>query len=659
MLGYFPPPRHDEDASSLFARGYDYFGRPAQRTVLRQLFGPANTIASLEFPCGLGHFIQALPPNYPLTLHTLFSEHTRLPYYAPFLSKQRVERLKVDMTSNGAVGMLRRAGLATNRPGAAAFFRHCPCCDAEDYAQSAERYWHRLHQLPGVEVCPKHEVWLENSNAPVLNRRSRLEYISAERSTRTTLARPLEANSTFTNALLRLAIDSDWLLANGLGVVGRQPANTQYAQLLHDRGFSSYRGKVLDVEKLVTQFTSFYGSRLLAQLGCHIATRVEHSWLIRMVRRQEDRQQHPLQHLLFIQWLDLTAQEFFALPTTMRVADPFGPGPWFCRNPVCPRLGRPTISECTITFSAQTGYPIGTCACPVCLYCYRLTGSSRDRKDEGVTPARADQVVEFGPLWEAALVAICTDCSIPVKRKAQLLGLDYETLSHKARERGVAIVGPRGVAEKYIDFPSPRVSKEVAHPEIVSRRRIWAALVRESGKEGVAALRQSAPATYSWLYRHDREWLRAHKPNVGKKRNVARPRVDWTIRDAELAGKVREAAVSIKMRGTPTRVTVHALSCLVGTRGSLAKHITRAPLTSEVLSEVCESAQEFAIRRLQWAVALYQQAGVIPTASELVKRAGLSRQLKSAMVRAAFVDALAHLGIVQTLPIGSASHYAA
>lgn len=470
MLGTFPLARRDEDLSSLIARAYDRWGRPSQRAILRELFGPANTIASLEFPSGLRHLVQALPPNHPLRLDTLISKHTRLPYYAPFLASQRVKGLKADMAGNGGQGMLRRAGLATNRPALTPFFRHCPQCDSEDYTEAAERYWHLLHQLPGVEVCPEHYVWLENSTAQTRNRSSRLEYMSAERSIHITRAQPFDADSSEGGALLQIAKDSAWLLANGLSLAGYEWFRKRYLELLRDRGFMSYRGKLLNVEGMVSQFTSYYGPRLLTQLGCYVSTSADHSWLVRLVRRNEDGAQHPLRHLLFIQWLGLTAQQFFVLQLAAPDYGPFGGGPWLCRNPVCPQRDTPTITECTISYSGQTGSPIGTCACPVCHYTYRLTGSSRDKQDAG-SPARADQVVDFGPLWEDALVSLCADDGVPVKRKAQRLGLDYETLCQMAGARRLVLAGPRGVITPWRDATGRSVLAEDTRLEQVHLHR--------------------------------------------------------------------------------------------------------------------------------------------------------------------------------------------
>src|SRR5258707_529671 len=46
------------------------------------------------------------------------------------------------------------------------FLRRCPDCVKSDRQQYGEAYWHRLHQVPGVRICPIHDCVLEDSAVP-------------------------------------------------------------------------------------------------------------------------------------------------------------------------------------------------------------------------------------------------------------------------------------------------------------------------------------------------------------------------------------------------------------------------------------------------------------------------------------------------------------
>jgi hypothetical protein len=637
MLGHFPVGRPDEEASSLFARAYDHAGNPSQRIFLAQLFGQANTIACLEFPCGLQHLAVSLSPGHYLTADRLISDHTRLPYYAPFLSRDQLLRFSSDMKGNGGSGLLRRVGLAVSPPRSSPFFRHCPCCDAAQNEETGERYWRRLFQLPGVDICPDHEVWLEQSSAPMRNRLNRLEYISAERSIYKTIPRTIDPSAPSYSVLVQLAKESAWLLANGLSIDGGETINERYRALLFERGLMSFRGKLLDANQLVSDFVSFYGEPLLAHLGCQVNRQSAHTWLVRLVRKSLDGMQHPLHHLLIMQWLGVTAQQFLE---RMLPDPPYGAGPWPCLNPVCRQNGQPIIQTCSLTYSRQTGDPVAACLCPLCGFEYRLTGSSRDRHTTALH-ARADQVIAFGPLWEDAFKSICQDATIPVKQKAKLLGLDAATFRQMAGIRRVQIEGPRGansVVEPATGLPELHDGAPAAQERI--HRKIWSKLVAERGAQGVTAIRKQAQSTYMWLYEHDRVWLKANSPRSGPRSRSATPRFDWHAYDIKLSMQVIEVAQRMKLLPRPRRVTLRSLSCGLNMEGQLTRHLTKLPLTLRAIDEMRESGEDFAVRRLWWAYDHFVQERVTPTRSALVKRGGLGRWLKCDSVLSALELAL-------------------
>jgi len=112
------------------------------------------------------------------TVERFIDNHTLLPFYSPFCPRMRVEQVREDMGGNNPVGVHGRLGiLAIPRPNQ---LRFCPLCAQEDKKQFGESYWHRLHQLPGVEVCPTHAVFLENSDAPASYQEKSYDLISAQ-----------------------------------------------------------------------------------------------------------------------------------------------------------------------------------------------------------------------------------------------------------------------------------------------------------------------------------------------------------------------------------------------------------------------------------------------------------------------------------------------
>lgn len=60
------------------------------------------------------------------------------------------------------------------------YMRYCPLCAAIDRKKYGETYWHRKHQLPGVEICLEHRCRLEDSSVGITVESQRFKLIHAE-----------------------------------------------------------------------------------------------------------------------------------------------------------------------------------------------------------------------------------------------------------------------------------------------------------------------------------------------------------------------------------------------------------------------------------------------------------------------------------------------
>src|SRR6185295_9463170 len=110
-----------------------------------------------------------------------------------------------------------------------------------DRERYGETYWHRLHQVPGVEVCPIHRAHLRNSAAPLRHSMGREVFVTAEQALAETTDSCDDASPVLP-AQLQIAEDVAWLLAHpqleGYIVGHRQ----RYIGLLFERGLATYRG---------------------------------------------------------------------------------------------------------------------------------------------------------------------------------------------------------------------------------------------------------------------------------------------------------------------------------------------------------------------------------------------------------------------------------
>ncbi|MBE9221610.1 TniQ family protein [Cyanobacterium stanieri LEGE 03274] len=76
---------------------------------------------------------------------------------------ERATQIKESMKSNYGGNIHTRIGLSASNISQPKYFCFCPQCLQEDEEKYGEFYWHRIHQLSCVLVCPTHNISLQNS----------------------------------------------------------------------------------------------------------------------------------------------------------------------------------------------------------------------------------------------------------------------------------------------------------------------------------------------------------------------------------------------------------------------------------------------------------------------------------------------------------------
>src|SRR6266567_2356339 len=262
MIGCWPDPRPGELFYSMCARFSERVRYPSRRSVVTELFGTENAIACVSLPSHLNYFAAQLPPRSNLDAEHIIDDHTLLPFFAPFLPPERHIRLRQDMCSNNGPAIHMRAGLMASHVSLPQWLRFCPRCIEEDRRRFGECYWHRIHQVPGVEICPLHKVWVRNSAVRAQNVQTRYEFISAESAICETFPEEIDGNEQFFEILFALALDAQWLL-NERGLSQELPTfQHRYRRLLANLDLSTYCGRV-DRNALLSSFKKMYTSELL------------------------------------------------------------------------------------------------------------------------------------------------------------------------------------------------------------------------------------------------------------------------------------------------------------------------------------------------------------------------------------------------------------
>ena len=636
MIGSWPDPRPGELFYSICARFSERVRYPSKRSVVTELFGTENAIACISLPSHLDYFIAQLPPCSNLDAKRIIDEYTLLPFFAPFLPPERHLRLRQDMYSSNGPAIHMRAGLMASHVPLPQWLRFCPQCVEEDRRRFGECHWHRIHQVPGVEICPLHKVWVRNSAAPARNVHTRYEFISAESAIYEALPEEIDENEQFFEILFALALDAQWLLNQRGLSQNLLTLRHRYHRGLANLGLSTYRGRI-DKNALLSRFKNMYAFELLRLLHCELDECTEDNWLVRLAHKP-DHAQHPLHHLLLIHCLGQTAEAFFRLSTQSK---PFGDGPWPCLNPVCHHYRQLQVSECSITYSPNvSGKPIGGFSC-TCGFTYLRAGPDTSAEDR----FKMSRVQTFGHIWEERLSQLWEDETISLREIARQLGVDPLTIKRHASRLGLPF--PRPVSRtcqlnetQKLCSPLRRISEQGISEEYRAR---WINALQEYKGMGVKFIRGKFPKLYEWLYRHDTAWLKAHLPaKFGAQRQVSP--VNWQQRDQQLAQLVEISAHRLRHQaGKPTQITLAAIGRDIGQLALLQQHLPKLPVVAQLLGSLVETREAFAIRRIQWVTQQYEEERYHPTRWEFIKRAGIERIVAELSVSEALNEALRKL----------------
>lgn len=169
MIAYFPEPYKDELAYSLFARYYMHAGYTTERDVIDELYVNKYYRADpLFFNKLKPEAVEVITKK--MSMQTFIEKHTMFPYYARFLKKERRSKaLKSMLEMDGQYRNLLPINTGTSEQ----YLRYCSCCVNEDREIYGETYWHRIHQIQGMRICPTHGCILIKSEVPVGVKRGR------------------------------------------------------------------------------------------------------------------------------------------------------------------------------------------------------------------------------------------------------------------------------------------------------------------------------------------------------------------------------------------------------------------------------------------------------------------------------------------------------
>ena len=154
-----PLPYRDELLYSILARAKVHLWLNSPKQLLKSVYGHSGLIASMRF----GSNLSALANSYDyegLSGNTFIYNNTLWPLIAPFIPEERKQRCESLLLSQRDKAVTVASGIAASRLKYPKQLRYCPHCVIEQIDELGEAYWQRLHQVPGLDVCLRHDCSL-------------------------------------------------------------------------------------------------------------------------------------------------------------------------------------------------------------------------------------------------------------------------------------------------------------------------------------------------------------------------------------------------------------------------------------------------------------------------------------------------------------------
>lgn len=550
----------DETLFSLVSRLHALWGASdAGRTALA-LFGGRRAGIQHDFPGYLREFERRTAGHLGSAAEIARSK-TSLAFYRRFIRESLEQKIVHEMCLGDVRHLKYRLGILTSRFRAHHPLKACPTCMAEDLERHGWAYWHVAHQHPGVWVCLSHQGLLRESVLKStgvqrfgwsLPRLEELRGVVGEEKIWGTSG--LSGVKRFAQLIQSLVSD---VSAGRIDLMRLYPL---YQSRLNERGLM--RGGRFRWSDISQEFLAHaIDLRGLPELRAFGAAPQDVERQLGRLLRPPRSGMHPLWHLVLIDWLFDGCQDFAqswknlaSLETRGVIAAPAEE----IQSPIDSRRAR--LLELVVDQSAS----IRAAATEV-----------------GVDTSTA-------MAWAAG-------AGIEIRRRSKVLTPERRVLlesqlrggvekAHAADAAGVSIAT---VTRTLFTTPGLHESWRQARERRarLHHRRVWQKLIARHKGVGTKMLRGMEPASYAWLYRNDRDWLRGQTPEreVTARRGLSAS--VWRERDMRLHQALHEAAIHLAQDAGCKRIYLWMLYQAVPDLRPMLGRLDRLPLTMRCIEQ--------------------------------------------------------------------------
>jgi hypothetical protein len=233
----------------------------------------------------------------------------------------------------------------------------------------------------------------------------------------------------------------------------------------------------------------------------------------------------------------------------------------------------------------------------------------------GIKNPEKMRIADFGEVWRAKLLDLADDPTIGLRAMARTMGVDPGPIKHHLK-----------LARAPENNATTKCLSSIDENKIIYRA-LWKDTCAAYPSESSTAIRKRVPSAYTWLYRHDRDWLKANQPFLRKPKSET-PRVNWPERDHQLRKEAENVVRVMKEQtGKPTKISVTAIARELKCLSLITHNQDKLPETWQYLQSVAESRVDFACRRIRWVAEQCCHRQEVPEEWELIRMAGIREEL--------------------------------
>lgn len=578
-------------------------GGPDKETTSR-LFGSRFAVTA----SGLPNRLQALCSYFGEreTAHAIADESTLYPYYRPFLPEDRADELLSAMLGADARGLKSRLGLLASRVGASNALRLCRQCVVSDEQRRGVAYWHRVHQVPGVLVCPIHQLPLDDCTLATAHSRHALWL--PRNVPQALIRQSLSFTAQQKAALLEIATGSSAVIDAALPPLGPSRLWAIYVERAAEIGITAGTRRIRQAEFL-DGFHEKWGCLANLQQFRAIVNE-EISWPASLLREHR-RSFHPLKHLLVALTLFQDHSDLL---------DRFAKA-----TPDAEKIFRTSVSTGTSSGNKSRSMSSDRAAAALKLVTEERLSLRAVAKRLGLDTTTARLYVQAGGGVVSRRRKHLSE-AIEAEVAAQLE--EGDDIADIADERGLSY---SSVWRVLAASPSLRTRRDdcIRQRDCSDYRARWEATLMTSAVRGVKLAREADAAAYAWLYRNDREWLKsANAAWTRRPTSIRGHRADWPTRDRAAAVSIlRVAAALAAQAGPPTRMSAARIARRAGVSALVEKHAQRVPNAIAALNCVAEGVAAFQARRARYWSSYLEAQGIQPAQWRIDRLAGMPRRI--------------------------------